>query len=78
MIKDGYESTKVYGDSIMLLDRYFLSVPALQTLNELNASTAASLDLVVKAKMSCRAYEKAPIVTKNRRGRPPKKVNLRS
>ncbi len=73
MIKDGYESTKVYGDSLMLLDRYFLSGPALETLNELNASNAATLDLVVKAKMSCLAYEKPPIITEKRRGRPPKK-----
>lgn len=45
MIKDGFNSAKVLGRSIMLLDRYFLSVHALQKLKELNSSNEGFLDI---------------------------------
>jgi hypothetical protein len=32
MIENGYEAAKVFGTSLLLLDRYFLSVKALETL----------------------------------------------
>lgn len=38
MIEQGFLATKTFGKSLFLLDRYFLSVPALERLNELNAS----------------------------------------
>lgn len=73
MIKDGYDATQVYGDSLILLDRLFLSVPALQTLDELNDSGTKTLNIITKAKRSCIAYEKPPAIIKKRRGRPRKK-----
>ena len=56
----------------MLLDRYFLSIPALRRLSELNAGGVSRMDLVTKAKRSCIAYQQPP-VKKQRRGRPAKK-----
>lgn len=32
MIENGYETAKIFGKSLLLLDRYFLSVPALECL----------------------------------------------
>ena len=39
MIRNGYHAASVFGKSIMLLDRYFLTVPALNAMNELNNGT---------------------------------------
>lgn len=69
MIENGYQAAKTFGDSLFLLDRYFLSVPGLKRLNELNASGSARMDLVTKAKKSCIAYELPP-ARKPGRGRP--------
>jgi hypothetical protein len=44
--------------AILLLDRYFLSVPALIALNMLNQQMDGLLQIVTKAKKSCTAYEK--------------------
>ena len=61
MIQNGFSITKTMGEkAIILLDRYFLSVPALETLNKLNVQGDSSLQIVTKAKKSCIAYEKAP------------------
>jgi len=71
MIKDGFKSAKIMGRSIMLLDRYFLSVPALKKLEELNSANSHLLHILTKAKMSCVAYTK-PGQYKGK-GRPRKK-----
>lgn len=74
MISNGYEAAKTLGRSIFLLDRYFLTVPALVRLAELNASGPEKLlDVVTKAKRNCRAYEKPPEREPGKRGRPRKK-----
>ena len=58
MIQNGFSITKALGErTIMLLDRYFLSVPALIALNNLNKENGSSLEIVTKAKKSCVAYE---------------------
>ena len=58
MIQNGFSITKSLGEkSILLLDRYFLSVPALIALNEQNEENNNSLQIVTKAKKSCVAYE---------------------
>ena len=49
---------------VLLLDRYFLSIPALQRLAEGNRTGHARLHLVTKAKMNAVAYE-----SPNRRSR---------
>ena len=58
MIQNGFSITKTIGKSILLLDRYFLSVTALKALNELNNENSKLLQIVTKAKQSCTAYEK--------------------
>lgn len=71
MIDQGFAAAKILGHALFLLDRYFLSVPALQRLNQRNQDGTTRLDLVTKAKSSCVAYE--PPVQKGGRGRPRKK-----
>ena len=72
MIEDAYQAARTFGDSLLLLDRYFLTVPALQKLAELNWETAVRMEIVTKAKRSCTAFEK-PGPKKPGRGRPSKK-----
>jgi len=79
MVGDAYRAAQTFGDCLLLLDRYFLTVPALQTLEALNRCGSVRLEIVTKAKKSCTAYEK-PVPRKPERGRPPKKgaaVHLR-
>ena len=52
--------------AILLLDRYFLSVKALQQ------AAAGNIHIITKAKSSCVAYED-PVFRQGARGRPPKK-----
>ena len=72
MVEDACLAAKAFGDCILLLDRYFLTVPALETLAAFNRSGAARVEIVTKAKKSCTAFEK-PGPKKPGRGRPPKK-----
>jgi len=59
MIQNGFSITKTLSEkAILLLDRYFLSVPALIALNKLNEENGNLLQIVTKAKKSCTAYEK--------------------
>ncbi len=71
MVEDAYEAAKTFGDSLLLLDRYFLSVPALTRLAELNAADSTRLEIITKVKQNCVAFK--PPVRKAGRGRPPKK-----
>jgi hypothetical protein len=71
MIDQGFSATRLFGRALFLLDRYFLSVPALRRLAQWNQEGTTRLDLVTKAKTSCVAYEH-PVQT-GRRGRPQKK-----
>ncbi len=71
MVENAYEAAKTFGSSLLRLDRYFLSVPALTRLAELNASDSAHLEIVTKAKQNCVAIK--PPVRRTGRGRPPKK-----
>ena len=72
MVEDAYQAAKVFGDSLLLLDRYFLSVPALTRLQELTLEESVHMEIVTKAKRNCIAYEK-PSVRRSGRGRPAKK-----
>jgi len=72
MVGDAYCAACTFGDSLLLLDRYFLTVPALQELNTLNATGSVRMEIVTKAKKSCVAFEN-PGPKKPGRGRPPKK-----
>lgn len=72
MIDQGFQAAKGFGNALLLLDRYFLSGPALERLNQWRQSGAAQMHLVTKAKMNAVAY-KHPRPKKKGRGRPPKK-----
>ena len=72
MVEDAYEAALTFGDSLLLLDRYFLTVPALLKLKSLNEGGNVRMDIVTKAKKSCTACRK-PGPRKPGRGRPPKK-----
>lgn len=72
MIEDAYLAAETFGDSFLLLDRYFLSVPALQRLQELTGKGTARMEIVTKAKRNCTAFEK-PFTRKTGRERPSKK-----
>lgn len=74
MIANGYEAARTLGKCIFVLDRYFLTVPALRKLAELNASLSGELmAIVTKAKRNCHAYEKPDMQEGPKRGRPRKK-----
>ncbi|MEG0153666.1 MAG: transposase, partial [Cellulosilyticaceae bacterium] len=71
-VENAFKVAKVLGDTILLLDRYFLSTNALEKLRDLNEKTQCQMHIVTKAKISYKAYEYPP-VKKNGRGRPAKK-----
>ena len=73
-VENASKVTQSLGKAILLLDRYFLSVNALEKLNELNAKLEHRMHIVTKAKRSCIAYEHPP-AKKAGRGRPSKKGN---
>ncbi|MEG1982061.1 MAG: transposase [Clostridia bacterium] len=71
MVENGFDSAKIMGKSILLLDRYFLAATALIKLSELNKEHGRLLDIITKAKLSVVAYTK-PLKNKGK-GRPRKK-----
>ena len=72
MIENLHHVAGMFGNAILLLDRYFLSTNALIKLDTLNEKSQYSLHIVTRAKRSCVAYED-PISLKGKRGRPAKK-----
>ena len=72
MVEDAYQAALTFGNSLLLLDRYFLTVPALERLNAMNSSGDVRMEIITKAKKSCTAFEK-PAPRKPGRGRSPKK-----
>ena len=72
MVEDAYHAALTFGDSLLLLDRYFLTVPALEKLKSLNDNGNVRMEIVTKAKKSCTAFEK-PGPRKPGKGRPRKK-----
>lgn len=75
VVRNGYRSAAAMGGAaILLLDRYFLTVPALRLMDQLNSSEGGRmLDIITKAKRGCKAYEKPPATGTGKRGRPRKK-----
>lgn len=72
IIIDACSVSAILGHSILLLDRYFLSVPALkQWLSEETKHGKSLLTIITKAKMSAKAYE-TPVAKKGK-GRPAKR-----
>ena len=72
MIEQGFKAAETFDQALLLLDRYFLSVPALERLNLLRHASTVCMHLVTKAKANVVAYER-PGAKKPGRGRPPKK-----
>ena len=76
IIESAFEAAKVFRDSYLLLDRYFLTRPALTLLNSLNSKQKPDgKDLIVmitKAKANCTAY-RHPRRKTGSKGRPPVK-----
>ena len=58
MVEDAYRAALTFGDSLLLLDRYFLTVPVLEKLGTLNSSGDVRMGIITKAKKSCTAFEK--------------------
>lgn len=73
MIEDAYLAAKTFGDSLLLLDRYFLSVPGLIRLKKLNQDGPVQMEIVTKAKRSCKAFEEPEPKKPGTKGRPAKK-----
>ena len=73
MVQNGCSAAKVFGTAYLLLDRYFLSVPALRELKDHNNSDAPRVDIITKAKSNCRAYKKPHVSRNRKRGRPRRK-----
>ena len=72
IIRDASQAAKQLGKSLLILDAYYLSVPALVALQEeIKAAGQELISVVVRAKRNATAYEKP--VRKPGRGRPPKK-----
>lgn len=72
MVRNAYSAAGTFGFSYLLLDRYFLTVPALTQLDKLNRQLPL-LDIITRAKASCIAYELPTPSPSPRRGRPRKK-----
>ena len=71
MVKNSCDVAKVVGTAYLLLDRYFLSVPALKELKVYNdADDTPRVDIITKAKSNCRAYRKPRACRSPKRGRP--------
>ena len=75
MIRDGVLAAQgLKQHTLFLLDRYFLSVPALLELKQYNAVNKYKVDIVTRLKKSAIAYEPAPARLPGQRGRTRKKV----
>ena len=70
LIRLAYEKAAHFGKAILLLDRLYLTVPALQMLDSLNQTLGQVLHVIIKAKMNYTAYRQPE---PNKRGRPRKR-----
>lgn len=75
MVKNSHKIAQDLGDSYLVLDRYFLTVPALEELSRLNEDSSKRVDIITRAKSNCTAYKEPTSVSTPRRGRPRKKGN---
>ncbi len=77
MVHCAFEAAKVLGRSLLVLDRYFLTVPFLQELKDLNEKYGSAedylLNVVTRCKINVAAYLQAPDKAEHQRGRPRKK-----
>lgn len=71
MVEEAYHAVIVFGDSLFLLNRNFLTIPALKKLGALNSNGGTHVDRH-QGEKACIAFEK-PGPRKLGRGRPPQK-----
>lgn len=62
MIEQVFHVARIFGGALLLLDRYFLSVPALQRLAEGSQTRDGHMNIVTKANMNAVAYEKPHMI----------------
>ncbi|WP_240419997.1 hypothetical protein [Paenibacillus periandrae] len=60
MIEQSFDAAKSFGQALLLWDRYFLSVPALERLNTCHLASETRMHLVTKAKSNVVAYQRPP------------------
>lgn len=76
MIESGFETARIIGKSFFLLDRYFLSRPALELFDNLNTVHSSGdtnlVEIITKAKSNCTAY-RHPYNRSGSKGRPRKR-----
>ena len=70
LVSLAHHMTKSFHNAILLLDRYYLTVPALERLDALNAG-GGGLRAIIMAKANVIGYEPPAIREKGARGRPP-------
>ncbi len=58
MVEDAYRAALTFGNSLLLLDRYFLTVPALEKLKSLNGSAGCTHGDRHQGQKSCTAFER--------------------
>ena len=74
MIENSFEISDIIGKSWLVLDRYFLTVPALMRCNELNTERAKrgcphQIEIITKAKRNCKVYMRPLPTPPGKRGR---------
>ena len=69
MLRDGFRAAQHFGDSLFVLDRYFLTVPLLKEWKVYSRKAPGLLHIVTRAKRNCTAYER-PGAYKGRGRRP--------
>jgi hypothetical protein len=72
MIMLAHKLTGYLGKALFLLDRLYLTVPALRALDECNGVSGQVLHIVTKAKRNCVSFQE-PETTAGKRGRPRKR-----
>ena len=74
IIRNAYDAARTLGRSFLILDRYFLTVPAISAMNELNSSDGGNrIAIITKAKRNVIAYRQPIPTLRKTRGRPRKK-----
>lgn len=78
MVNSAFEAAQLIGNAYLILDRYFLTRPALRLLNQLNAAVAGEnpahlMEIITKAKVNCTAFMKPLPRKPGRRGKKPKR-----
>lgn len=57
MLRDGFRAAVYFGESLFVLDRYFLAVPLLKEWKQESEKHPGLLHIVTRAKRNCTAYE---------------------